>query len=74
MSVNNSRAANFASQRKTARSLTVSTNAFYAPAARLPAHLTGGTRRNTSVPLSSSSLTAGSPTRETRRRPNARTP
>jgi hypothetical protein len=68
------RAANTDSPRKSARSSTASTNAFSAPAARPRAPRTGGTRRSTSAPPSSSSHTAGSPTRETRRRLSARMP
>jgi hypothetical protein len=68
------RAANTARPRKTARSLTVSTNAFSAPVARHPARPTGGTRRSTSAPPSCFNRTAGLPTHVTRRWLSARTP
>lgn len=57
---------------RTARSLTVSTSAFSARAARLRAPHTGGTLRSTSALPFCSSPTAGSPTRVTRRSLSAR--
>lgn len=68
------RAVSTASPPQSAASSTVFTSAFSAPAAALPALHTGGTPRSTLVPPSFSSLTAGLPTRVTRRPPSARTP
>jgi hypothetical protein len=68
------RAVSTANPPLSAASSTVCMSAFSAPAAALPALHTGGTRRSTSVPPSSSSPTAGSPTRVMREPPLARTP
>lgn len=68
------RARKTSSPRKTAESSMASTNVSSAPAAALPAHHTGGTAKNISAQPSSSSPTAGLPTRVMRRPPNAKTP